>query len=265
MQYVCNANRSTSQKKHRIEVKSAISNEARQILVQFVCASTQNRRMSHHQIVLSLNWNVFTDVIRNALKKEEFSRHIARRKSSFSEINRFRRLEWAWEHLNWIKEQWMIILWNDEIWINDLRHNNTWVIKRVHEEFDETCLNTRLSRFDEWMFWACFVDKKKARVYFEKKIENRSIKSVIANVWCSSYTNEFKWIRICNSCKTMHRIMQLMLQWSSLKTETYQSYFDSHFLLIWTLLKSYEIIWKIEFNSSMRMKIKCRTIKCVKL
>ncbi len=55
MQYACNASRSTSQKKHRVEVKSVISNEARQILVQFVCASAQNRRMSYHQIALSLN------------------------------------------------------------------------------------------------------------------------------------------------------------------------------------------------------------------
>jgi hypothetical protein len=114
MQYVCNASRPTPQKKHRAGAKSVISDEARQILVQFVCASAQNRRIPYHQIALSLNWNVSTDVIRNALKKEGFSRHIARRKSPLSEINRLRRLEWAWEHLNWIKEQWMIILWSDE-------------------------------------------------------------------------------------------------------------------------------------------------------
>ncbi len=104
IQYACIVNRSTSQKT-RCGSKSIITDEARQILIDFVCASSKNRRMSFHQIVWELDWNVSANFIRQALKREEFSRHIACRKSLLSEINRLRRLEWVMKHLSWTKKQ----------------------------------------------------------------------------------------------------------------------------------------------------------------
>jgi hypothetical protein len=50
IQYACIVNRSTFQKT-RCDSKNVITNEARQILVDFVCASLKNTRISFHQIV----------------------------------------------------------------------------------------------------------------------------------------------------------------------------------------------------------------------
>jgi ketohexokinase/beta-glucosidase len=102
------------------------------------------------------------------LKREEFSRHIARRKSSLSEINRLQRLEWAIEHVSWTKEQWMNIFWSDETWINDTK-DRIWITRRAHEKLNSTCIVFRYVRRRRWMFWACFANHIKESCLFWEK------------------------------------------------------------------------------------------------
>ena len=61
-------------------------------LVEFVCASKTNRRMSFAQLTEVLNFGVKKDAIRNTLLREGFHRRLAMRKPPISEKNRKLRL-----------------------------------------------------------------------------------------------------------------------------------------------------------------------------
>ena len=167
VQYAC-SHRPTPQKR-RCGRKSTIDAVSRQFLVEFVCASAENRQLPYNQLPWKLGWDVTEDAIRLALKKEGFSRRIARRKPPISETNRLLRLAWAHEHLNWTKEQWQTILWSDETWVNGSRHKKIYVTRRAHEEYDPTCIVPRLPGKGGWMFWGCFSGKIKGPCVFWEK------------------------------------------------------------------------------------------------
>jgi hypothetical protein len=209
-----------------------ISNEARQTLIDFVCVSSKNRRMSYQQIAWELDWPVSANFIRQVLKRERFSRHIARRKFSLSEINRLRRYEWVIEHVSWSTEQWRNILWSDKTWINDSRHDRVWVTRRADEKLDSTCIVLKYNVAMNECFEVALRTQSRARACFERKIKARSINSLIASVWFSSFMNEYACILIFYSCRTMPRVMQLRSRLMSLQVEAFQQYIDSRFRLI---------------------------------
>ena len=62
-------------------------------LVEFVCASKQNRRMSFTQLAEALDFGVKKDTIRSTLLGEGFYRRLAMRKPPISEKNRQLRLQ----------------------------------------------------------------------------------------------------------------------------------------------------------------------------
>ena len=108
VQYAC-SNRPTPQKAITGR-KSKLDAVSLEILIDFVCASKENRQMPYRQIPWTLGWDVSEDSIRSAMRRAGFSRCIARRKPPISEANRLLRLAWAHEHVNWTKEQWESIL-----------------------------------------------------------------------------------------------------------------------------------------------------------
>jgi hypothetical protein len=95
----------------------------RQRVVDFVTASKRGRRMPYCQVSIELHLFVSDTIIRNALAKEGYHRRVARKKPPISEKNRVLRLAWTHEHLNWTHEQWNLLLWTDETWVTDERHN----------------------------------------------------------------------------------------------------------------------------------------------
>ncbi|RDL37965.1 uncharacterized protein BP5553_05398 [Venustampulla echinocandica] len=105
-------------------------------LVEFVCASSANRRMSFTKLAEVLDFGVKKQAIRSALLREGFHRRLAMRKPPITEKNRQTRLQWALEHINWTMAQWYEILWTDETWITGGRHTRTWVTRRAGEEWD---------------------------------------------------------------------------------------------------------------------------------
>lgn len=125
-------------------------------LVEFVCASAKNRRMSYAQLAGVMGYGVKKDAIRTALAKKGFHRRLAMRKPPITEKNRQTRLAWAIEHRDWSMEQWYNILWTDDTWITGGRHTRTWVTRRPGEEWDPTCIVERHQRKKAWMFWDCF-------------------------------------------------------------------------------------------------------------
>ena len=198
IQYACSM-RATPQKL-RCGRKATIDDVSRQFLVQFVCASMENRQLSYNLIPWKLGWDVSEDAIRLALKREGFSRRIASRKPPISKANRLLRLIWAHEHLNWTKEQWRTILWSDEIWVNGTRHKKIWVIRRAHEEYDPICIVSRLPEKDDWMFWSCFSDNTKELYVFWKKDRGKINK----NSYCEHIIPVIQsWMRLILSLSFM--------------------------------------------------------------
>lgn len=138
-------------------------------LVEFVYASSTNRRMSFEKLAEVLDFGVKKQAIRAALLREGFHRRIAMRKPPISERNQQKRLQWAHEHIGWTIDQWNTILWTDETWITAGRHTRTWVTRRVGEEWDPTCIVERHQRKKGWMFWGCFHGSTKGPGLFWEK------------------------------------------------------------------------------------------------
>ena len=82
-----------------------LSPEQEEELVEFVCASKKNRRMSFLELSLVLFSAVFgVWAIKKAIYRLSFRRRIARWKPPLSEKNRQARLKWAREHVSWAPE-----------------------------------------------------------------------------------------------------------------------------------------------------------------
>jgi hypothetical protein len=79
-------------------------------LVEFVCASSKNRRMSFQQLAEVMDFGIKKQAIRLALLREGFHRRLAMRKPPISEKNQRIRKAWAEEHRTWTMEQWYQIL-----------------------------------------------------------------------------------------------------------------------------------------------------------
>ena len=129
-----------------------LTNQQVEELIEFVCVSAQNRRLSWAALPNALGWNCSEYAIRHALRKAGFSRRPALRKPPISEKTRALRLEFAREHQNWTTEQWKHILFSDETWVTGGPHRKTWVTRRAGEELDPTCIVERHQRKQGWMF-----------------------------------------------------------------------------------------------------------------
>lgn len=156
---------------HRSGRPRVLTPEQEAELVEFVCASRKNRRMTFLQLSLVLFAGIFgVWAIKHALYRLGFRRRVARRKPPITEENRVKRLNWALEHVNWTPEQWAKILWTDETWIVGGPHRKQYVTRREGEEWDDTCIVERHIKKPGWMFWGCFsgATGKGPGVFWEK-------------------------------------------------------------------------------------------------
>jgi transposase len=79
----------------------ALNTQQEEELVEFVCASKENRRMGYLQLSRALFGMVFSLwAIKNALWRLGFRRRVARKKPPITETNWLKRLNWALEHLD---------------------------------------------------------------------------------------------------------------------------------------------------------------------
>lgn len=155
--------------KQRCGRKSLIDTPSRTRLAEYIRQSKATRRMRYCNIAYHLGLDCSEHAIRRALQKEGLFRRIARRKPPISEANRQARLRWAWEHVDWTREQWDTILWTDETWVMAGPHTRTWVTRTAGEEYDPTCVVEKIPRKLRWMFWGSFSGKTKGPgVFWEK-------------------------------------------------------------------------------------------------
>jgi hypothetical protein len=66
------------------------------------------------------------------------------RKPLISEKNRKLCLAFAYAHKKWSFRDWCTILWSDETWVTDGRHQKTRVLRRAGEEWDKTCVKEKI-------------------------------------------------------------------------------------------------------------------------
>lgn len=154
--------------------RTLLDTPQRKRLIEFITQSKQSRRISPEELGQTL-FNCGPRAIRTALKKEGYTRAIARRKPPISEQNRIERLAWAWEHIFWLDEQWDTILWSDESWVNPGKHRKDWIIRKIGSEelFHPDCVQARYQRKIGWMFWGSISDKygRHRGVFWEKDWE----------------------------------------------------------------------------------------------
>ena len=124
-------------------------------LIEFVCATSKNRRLSWAALPEALGWDCSQYPIRYALRKAGFSRYPALRKPPVSERMRTLRLEFAYRYRDWTVEDWSHVLFPEQTWVTGGRHRKTWVTRRRGEELDPTCIVERRQRKQGWMFWGC--------------------------------------------------------------------------------------------------------------
>ncbi|KAI0998401.1 hypothetical protein K3495_g9794 [Podosphaera aphanis] len=84
--------------------------------------------------------------------QESCSRHRALIKPPLSEEVKRKRREWAEARKDWTVEDWMAILWTDEIWATDGQHKRDW----IGEEVNATCVVEKVRKSLGWMFWGSF-------------------------------------------------------------------------------------------------------------
>lgn len=143
----------------------------RRQLVEWVCASSKNRRTPWHEIPAIFGWDCHVYAIETAFKLEGFARRCALKKPDLTQKHATERLIWALEHVHWTIEEWAQILWSDESWVQPGKHKKVKVTRRPGEELHRDCTEPKIQRKIGWMFWGCIsgLYGKGLGVFWEKQ------------------------------------------------------------------------------------------------
>lgn len=77
------------------------------------------------------HWEVGERAVRSALQNRGYSRRLPRRKPALSEETRILRKSWAEAHRHWSTEDWMLVLWSDETYVNDGGVRPVYITRKV--------------------------------------------------------------------------------------------------------------------------------------
>lgn len=199
VQYACQALRFTSKKSR--ERRMILSQSQQEELIEFVTSFKHGRRYFYLQLSCIFNrWDVEKYAIRFALHKAGFKRYMTRTKSSLSKKNKRKRFEWVMKHRNWTYAQWASIFWIDETWVTEGRHTWVWVTRRKEKELNPTCIEKKVQRRIEWMFWKEFNDTSKGSCLFWEK-EWGSINQITYSERILPLIHE--WLRLHSNLRLM--------------------------------------------------------------
>ena len=90
--------------------------------------------------------------------------------------NKEDRLNWAWEHVWWTREQWYSVLWSDETWVQRGRYTKDYITRKIgdSELYNDDCVTARYQRKIGWMFWGSISGKygRHKGLFWEKDWES---------------------------------------------------------------------------------------------
>ncbi|KAI0994102.1 hypothetical protein K3495_g14081 [Podosphaera aphanis] len=111
----------------------SLSSEDIDKIEEFIKESPENRQMTYFELANGPfnHLGVSERVIKSELEKRGFKRYTALNKPTTSPEIRRKQREWAEARIDWTLEQWMSILWSDEIWATNGHHSRRWVTRKV--------------------------------------------------------------------------------------------------------------------------------------
>ena len=112
---------------------SVLSSDEVQKIVDFVKLNAHNRRLNFLELASGpfRYLGVSERVIKKELNLKGIKRHPAQKKPPAFEVIKRKRREWAESHLDWTVDDWGLILWTDETWVQDENHARRWVSREV--------------------------------------------------------------------------------------------------------------------------------------
>lgn len=94
--------------------------------------------------------------VQRILKRDDVSKHVARKKPKLTQKHKKARLKWARERKNWTVKDWKKIIWSDKTGVGREMEEKEWVWHSVGELMKGDCLqDTTKSGRVSVMFWGC--------------------------------------------------------------------------------------------------------------
>src|SRR5271169_905610 len=122
-----------------------------------ITSNRDTRRHALGDITNVLNLSVCLKTLCKTITEDIGLAHrIERKKPWLSPQQKVDRLKFAKAHIHWTEEDWMRVVWTDEMSIRtDANQGKKWVWRYPEEEYNEDCCRaTVISRFEKVKVWA---------------------------------------------------------------------------------------------------------------
>ena len=135
--------------------KSLTERDHRRI-AKHITTDRDTRRQALGEITNALNLSVCPKTLRKVITEDIGLGHrIERKRPWLSEQQKRDRLRFAKEHIHWTYEDWMRVVWTDEMSMQtDANQGQKWVWRYPEEEYDEDCCRaTVIPGFEKVKVW----------------------------------------------------------------------------------------------------------------
>ena len=150
-------------------------------IVRWITKSRDTRRADCKAIIKALDLDVCQNTLITALAELGYTRSVARRRPLLKQLDLKRRLRFARSHKHWTVEDWMRVIFTDEmsIKVGQKRTSRVFVWPKNGEEFHKDCVNERKRSTGSMMFWGAFRMRKMGPGFFFKLERGQTINSVV--------------------------------------------------------------------------------------
>lgn len=160
----------------------------RHLLVSHATENSEQRRKTREQIAHELGIDVCRRTLIKAFEKELYYRRKATQKPFLTEEQKSQRVQWAWQHLWYDKEQWSRVSWGDEMSART-GAGEVYVTRQAEEALHPDCLIPRFKDFSSCIVWSIIsLHAKGPLVFFEKEwcttLKALSIQRYIFDISC---------------------------------------------------------------------------------
>ena len=223
-------------------------------LIRAVTILADDRAAFYVRLAKELEIETSEDTLRRALRRAGFRRCIACLKSLISWINRRKRLKWAREHLHWIIEDWLRVIYSDEATYETRQRARKFVIRRRSERHCSDCLNNfKLSDRQSVMIWEDICDTQTIDLIEFKKTSKRITREKNADNMRESITSSNYIKQILEACLLSWYQELQRLKHRSIFMQNDSFIHDSKEMLLW--LRQYQIELIKHYSSSLDLNL----------